>query len=344
MKALATTDLQHILAHTGEVWAALRGARLFITGGTGFFGRWLLESLTWANDQLDLGLAALVLTRDPAAFAARLPHLAAHPALRFQAGDVRSFALPPAAPAFTHIINAATDALPAVNNDTPLVMLDTIVEGTRRTLDLARRDGASYLLVSSGAVYGPQPPALSHLAEDFGGAPDPTDPGAAYGQGKRQAEFLTATYARQYGLAARIARPFAFVGPALPLDAHFAVGNFIRDGLAGRPLEINGDGTPYRSYLYAADLAIWLWTIMLQGEPGRPYNVGSEEALSIAELAQTVAALFSDPAPVQVARQAQPGVPASRYVPSTRRAEEELGLRRLIDLPEALRRTIEWYS
>lgn len=334
-------DLDHVLAHTGALWEDLRGKRLFLTGGTGFFGCWLLESFAWANDALGLGAEALVLTRDPDAFAAKHPRLAAHPALGFHRGDIRSFPFPDGA--FSHVVHGATEAKASLNRDDPLGMIETITEGTRRTLEFARRCGAGrFLLTSSGAVYGVQPPGLSHVPEEYVGAPDCARAGSAYGEGKRLAELFCAVYADRHGLDVGIARGFAFVGPFLPLDSHFAVGNFLRDGLRGGPIEIGGDGTPYRSYLYAADLAIWLWTILLRGRPGRAYNVGSESAITIAETAQAVAAQFSPAPPVHRGRAPTAGRAAERYVPSVERARSELGLDVWIGLDEALRRTTAW--
>jgi dTDP-glucose 4,6-dehydratase len=161
-----------------------------------------------------------------------------------------------------------------------------------------------------------------------------------YSEGKRVAEHLAAIYHRRHGLAVTIARGFAFVGPYLPLDGPFAIGNFLRDGLAGGPVRVGGDGTPYRSYLYAADLAVWLWTILLRGTPCRPYNVGSEQDIAIAALARKIADVFQTE--VHVARPAEPGKVPERYVPSTRRARTELGLDAWIGLDDGIARTLRW--
>jgi dTDP-glucose 4,6-dehydratase len=327
-------DLDHILSHTAGLWGALRGARLFITGGTGFFGCWLLESFAWANDRLELGAKAVVLSRDAAAFRQKAPHLAGHPDIQFHPGDVRTFDFLPGR--FSHVIHAATDSSTGLNERDPLGMFDSIVTGTRHVLDFAVIAGARrFLLTSSGAVYGKQPPEMTHVPETYMGAPDTMDPRSAYAEGKRAAELLCAVYGQRYGLETTIARGFAFVGPYLPLDVHFAIGNFIRDAMEERTITVKGDGTPRRSYLYGADLAIWLWTILVRGESCRPYNVGSEQDLSIAELA----AACADGQSVRVLGAARPGQPGPSYVPSTARIRNELGLQHHVGLPDSIRRT-----
>jgi nucleoside-diphosphate-sugar epimerase len=341
MRGVPVQDLDHVLAHTAGLWDELRGSRLFITGGTGFFGHWLLETFLHADARLGLEARAVVLTRDAAGFRRRAPHLAEAEALQFHEGDVRSFADPEGP--FTHVIHAATPTVTGATEDERLALLDTIIDGTRRTLNVAVRCGArKLLLTSSGAVYGRQPADLTHVGEDYPGSPDPVAVGSEYGEGKRVAEALCALYHRRHGLETKIARCFAFVGPYLPLDAHFAVGNFLRDGLAGGPVNVGGDGTPWRSYLYAADLMVWLWTLLFRAPAARPYNVGAEEAITIAELARRVASQFGTE--VRIARPPVPGVSAQRYVPSTQRAREELGLRAWIGLDEAIARTVQWHK
>ena len=331
-------DLDHILASTTGLWEELRGKRIFITGGTGFIGAWLLESFAWANAKLDLGASATVLSRNPITFAARMPHLAARSDLIFHEGDVRNFSFP--AGSFDFVIHAGTTSSAPVE---PLEMFATVVDGTRRVLELAAtRSTRKLLFVSSGAVYGRQPAGLTHVPEDYAGAPDPLDPASAYGEGKRAAELACALAGQKHGFETKIARGFAFVGPHLPLDAHFAIGNFIRDGLRGGPIRVRGDGTPFRSYLYAADLAAWLWTILLRGKSCHPYNVGSEEALTIAQVARAAAAAFNPERIVIIDKQPVPGAPPQHYVPSTKRAREELGLQTRIALNDAIARTILW--
>jgi dTDP-glucose 4,6-dehydratase len=334
-------DLDHVLAQTSGLWDELRGARVFVTGGTGFVGCWLMETFLWANDCLGLQASVAVLTRNGQGFRQKAPHLAGHPAVTVFDGDVRNFEFPDAA--YSHVVHAGTDTGPTPTAGDRLRVFDTIVDGTRRTLEFARRAGTRrFLLTSTGAVYGRQPAELTHVPEEYAGGPDPANPVLAGAEAKRAAEMLCAMYA-DADFEPTIARCFAFVGPYLPPDSHLAAGNFIRDALQGRPIRVLGDGTPYRSYMYAADLAIWLWTILLRGQPVRPYNVGSEAAISIADLAREIAKEFGSDLPVRIARTATSGAVPERYVPRTARARNELGITMTVDRPEALKRTVDWY-
>jgi dTDP-glucose 4,6-dehydratase len=336
-------DLDHILQHTAPLWNKLRNQKIFITGGTGFFGSWLLETLAWANLKLDVNIKAVVLTRNPDAFASKCPHLALNPALYFYQGDVRNFRLPTGD--YSHIIHAATAASSVFNANQPLAMLDTIIEGTRHTLDFAKTAGTqNFLYISSGAVYGKQPHHLSHLTEDYPCQPDLLDARSAYSVGKCTAEHLCYLYGVKLGLAVKIARCFAFIGPYLPLDGTYAAGNFIRDSLYQDTITIQGDGTTYRSYLYAADLVIWLLTILLQGESLRPYNVGSEDAVTIAELARLIANTDDTPPSINILQKALSEQPAERYIPSTQRAASELVLHQHISLSDAIIKTKKWHQ
>ena len=344
-------DIRGVLSRTQSLWPDLKGASVFITGATGFFGIWLLETLLAANREFSLGCRVIALSRNAASFAAKAPHLAHDPALTWLAGDVRDFAFPPGP--VTHVIHAAAEASAKLNAEDPQTMFDVCVEGTRRTLKLAaEKRAARMLFTSSGAVYGRQPPELTHIPEDFTGGPDPLDPKNAYAEGKRAAEQLCAIAGLPppvgTGLHISIARCFAFVGPYLPLDAHFAIGNFIRDALAGGPIRVNGDGTPYRSYLYAADLAEWLVTIMIRGQARRVYNVGSEEQVSIHDVGDRVAVaterIWPDLGRPNVLFAKLPSciVFPERYVPATGRCREALRLFETVPLDEAICKTLRW--
>lgn len=340
LATLPRTDLDHVHALVGGRWEALRGQRLFLTGGTGFIGKWLLATALDANHRLGLDCQLTVLTRDPLAFRAHAPHLASDPAVELVQGDVRNFDIP--AQRFDVLIHAATDvANPAAALDT----FDTCVQGTRQAIEFASRAGAKrVLLVSSGAVYGRQPPGLPALTEDFIGAPDPLVPANAYGQGKRASEWLAVAGAASAGLHLTIARCFAFVGPYLPLDKQFAIGNFLRAAMAGEPIVIQGDGTPWRSYLHAADMAAWLWVLLVDGQDRRAYNVGGHEALTIHQLAQRVVTILGSASTITVKQAPHEGTPAERYVPNVQRILSELRLPSPLGLDEAIRRTAQWHS
>jgi nucleoside-diphosphate-sugar epimerase len=340
---LSTIDLDHILVHTRELWSEMRGQRIFLTGGTGFFGCWLVESFLHANRTERLGAEATILTRNPEAFAQKCPHLTSDSAITLLAGDVRDFTVPDGE--FRYVVHAGTESSTSLAVEEPLAMLETILRGTERTLQFAAGHGTQkFLMTSSGAVYGPQPASITHIPEEYAGGPNPIDRASVYGEGKRAAELMCALYAATHGMECKIARCFAFVGPHLPLDAHFAIGNFIRDAMRGDAIHVNGDGTTKRSYMYAADLAIGLWTMLFRAPSLEPFNVGSDRELSILEVAYAVSAALGSKAQVQVAQQAEPGIQARQYVPSTSKAQHRFGLQCHVSLEDAIRRTAAWHG
>jgi dTDP-glucose 4,6-dehydratase len=329
--ALLAEDQRYILSRIASLLPELKNAKILLTGGTGFFGKSLLLALQGIE-----GINVTVLSRDPDLFIKEFPYLQ-FPGLKYIKGDTRNFEVNEA---FTHVIHAATAASAVLNESNPLAMLSTILEGTQHVLDLcvAQAEKPQVLFVSSGAVYGRQPADIAHISEAYQCAPDIYNTHNAYGIGKYTAEHLCCQYHHLYHLSIKMARCFAFVGPYLPLDAHFAVGNFIRDGLNGGPIKVNSDGSAFRSYQYAADLVVWLLHILVRGQSCYPYNVGSDEDYDIEQIAHKVASFFNTS--VEIAKKRDVDVLPARYVPSVQRAMDELNLPANLVLEVALAKTI----
>ena len=298
--------------------------RFFITGGTGFFGKSMLDYRLRHPDWQWAKAEWIILSRAPERFAAEYPQLANQAGISFVEGDVRDFAFPQGP--FDAIIHAATSAVTTLSDEE---MTSVILDGVRHVADFARAaDCKKILFTSSGAVYGPQ---TEPVAEERGCRPT-----TAYGKGKLAAERMLI----DLGFCVRIARCFAFVGPHLNRKIHYAIGNFIQDCHEGQPIIMNGDGTPLRSYLYADDLVEWLFAILERGKSGRPYNVGSDHALSILELAERARRVLGTNNEIIVKGKAEPGAKPSVYVPEIGRAQGELGLSVSVSLDEAIRRTV----
>jgi nucleoside-diphosphate-sugar epimerase len=320
---LPAADVNSVVGWAAGDLEQLRGARVFVTGGTGFIGSWIAESLLAADDQLRLGLRLALLTRRPESLP---PRVAGHRAVEVIKGDVRFRS---AAGAWDFVVHAAATSSAAPDAaDADDVVTSTIVDGTRAVLETSA--SARLLFLSSGAVYGPQAgPVTEHTGF--------TATASVYAEAKRRAERLLLDASAD----ATIGRLFSFVGPGLPLDRHFAAGNFIGDALAGRPLVVRGDGSAVRSYLYPADLMTWLFALLVRGATGRAYNVGSPMPITIRELAELVGRQVDQP--VQVLGGVAVGDGGGLYLPNVDRAVTELGVGVRTPLPEALARTIAWH-
>ena len=309
----------------------------FVTGGTGFFGKALLRH--WGSEQGrdDKPSHLTLLSRSPENFKSSNPDFSSLDGIHFHSGDISNPDSLPINARFDGIIHAATDSTNGAALS-PLIRYDQIVEGTRHVLDLAIASGAKrFLLTSSGGVYGPQPSHTERIPEDYTGMPDPMHVSNAYSVGKRAAEHLCTLYADKYGLEIIVARCFAFVGQDLPLDVHFAIGNFIRDALWANEIIVNGDGSPLRSYLDQRDLANWLTKLLHFGRPGEAYNVGSGKAISIADLAHLVRDIVSPSKPVRILGKPVDNAVRNRYIPDVDKIKNELGLVATYSLEQSIR-------
>lgn len=336
-------DLDYILLHTKGLWKELCNRKIFITGGSGFFGSWLLESFAWANDKLNLNASAVVLTRNPEAFKKRAPHLYNHTAIKFLKGDIKDFVFPKGS--FSYLIHSSGYQQAAGEKARKVLMVNEMLNGATRVLDFCiKANVKKMLLVSTGAVYGNPPSRMKKIPEEFSDSIDPSMSKGTYHHVRRMMEALSAAYAEENKFEVKIARCFSFIGPYLPLNGRFAASDFIHDVLNQRNITVKGDGKPVRSYLYMADLMVWLWPILFRGKSCRPYNVGSEHPITIHKFAEKFANQSVPPLAVSIQKKSSDGAAPDYYVPDTTRAREELNLHQRIMLSAAIKKTMKWYT
>lgn len=302
-----------------ELASQLQGKSILITGGSGFFGKNLCEALK------PLGTKIYAMARNPVAQEGI--HFIQHDVTKPFNFDTK----------IDYMIHAAT---PVTADDNFEKNIDIIINGTKNALDFAKKINCSkFLLVSSGAVYGEQPEELAKIPETYIIKEAFFDFKSAYGTGKRISELLALDWARRTGKNLTIARCFAFSGRHLPLDQHFAIGNFVSDALTTKTINIKGDGSARRSYMDADDLVVWLMTILLHGESGEAYNVGSDNEISIKDLAQKIAEHVPG-TKVHIQNGQNISSKRNKYIPSIEKAKTKLNLDIKINLDESIQKMI----
>lgn len=324
--------------------SSLKGECLLITGGTGFMGTWLAEIITFLNDNHSFGTKLILLSQNAYNFSAKASHLATRNDIVLIEKDVRNLIELPEE--VTYLIHAAANPDSRQHSSDPLRVTEVITKGTENVLAAANRlpNLKKFANISSGLIYGPQPLELEKIPESYHGGPDCDSIVSVYPEAKRFAETLCVVYRSQFKLPTIVIRPFAFIGPYQLLDKPWAVNNFIRDSLMGGPIRILGDEGTVRSYLYGSDMAIWILKMLIDGQPGLAYNVGSPHGLSLKQLAEKIAANFPVPPKIISVTPISSNARRSRFVPDIRLAQETFGLVQNVDIDEAIRRTLYWYK
>ncbi len=340
--ALVRADAEAVLEGRVERLHALRGQHIFITGGTGFLGTWLLELAKVLNERHDFGLRATVFSRNAQALAAHWPHLGREKWVSLHEGDIRYISDLPRD--VRYIVHAAALTDRRLFASQPTAVAETNSLGTLRILRAANllEDLQKFVLLSSGLVYGSQPWELPRINEDFAGVLRCNEVNAVYPESKRFAEVIAQCAVSESKLPVVTLRPFAFVGPYQSLQLPWAVTDFIRDSFNGGPIRIMGDGATVRSLMYYSDFAFGVLVALAAGRPRATYNLGSDEPVDLLTLAQKITRHFS-PVPEIRLRLGQSGHARNRLVPDTGRMAQELGFKVTVSLDDALQKTIAWH-
>ena len=337
-------DVAEVVKDNVQLLAPLKGGKILITGGTGFVGTWLVETLAYLNDQFGYGVRMQLLAKHASQFKARVPHLGGRKDVALIDRDVKDII--EINDDVAYVIHAAANPDNRLHASDPLRVMGVISKGTESALAAASRISGlkKFMNISSGLVYGPQPLGLEALPEIFLGGPDCASIMSVYAESKRFAETLCTVHRNQYKMPVVTARPFAFIGPYQLLDKPWAVNNFINDALRGGPINIMGDEHTVRSYMYPSDMAFWLLRILAAGESGHAYNVGSPHGITLKELADKIASNFTPQPQVALASKAYKAQHRSRFVPDVKAAETDLGLRLTVGIDEAIKNTLLWHK
>jgi nucleoside-diphosphate-sugar epimerase len=355
---LVASDCGYILERLSDEFAEMAGSRLLITGGAGFLGYYLIQSVLAWNRRTPAG-GAISLTiydnfaRGVPAWLSSLEQDAEFSIVRHNVIEP----LPPEIGAFDYIVHAAGIASPTYYRKFPIETMDANITGLRSLLDYAlsqRESGRpvrGFLFFSSSEIYGDPPADQIPTTEDYRGNVSCTGPRSCYDESKRYGETLSVNFARQYGLPITVARPFNNYGPGLKITDRRVLPDFARDMLAGRDIVLLSDGSPSRTFCYSADAIVGYYKVLVRGRPGEAYNIGTEAPeVSMAELAERVAEvgreLFGYRGQVVRRVSAETDYLAdnpARRCPDISKARAELGYEPGVDLEEGLRRALTWY-
>ena len=336
------SDTAAVLKGRTDLLKPLAGTHLVISGGTGFLGTWLLELIAALNTDYQFNTRVTIYSRSAPDYSRRHKQLGAHKEFRFLEGDIRFLTELPHETDYIIHAAALTDRRLFASNPTAVGEVNSL--GTIRLLRAASllENLRNLLLVSSGLIYGPQSLSVERINENYSSGFPCDRANAIYAESKRFSEAFAASFVSETKIPLVIARPFAFVGPYQSLELPWAVTDFIRDSLAGRPIKIMGDGSTVRSLMYASDFAYWTLAALVRGQARHAYNIGSPEPVDLLSLARMITEHFTPPPDIQT-KVGQSGHETTRLVPCVEKSRRELGVQLTVPLAEAIQKTINWH-
>jgi UDP-glucuronate decarboxylase len=355
---LLRDDLETLCEDLAAEFGRMGGGRLLITGGGGFLGYYLIQSVLHWNDTRASGARIRTVVYDN--YARGVPEwleaLRGHKDLQLVRQDMIQ-PLPRDMGHFDFIVHAAGIASPMYYRAQPLKCIDANINGLRNLLDyaLAEREAGrpvkAFLFYSSSEIYGDPAASAIPTPETYRGNVSCTGPRACYDESKRFGETLCVTFAQHHGVPVKIARPFNNYGPGLKITDGRVIPDFAGNVLSGRDIVMLSDGSPKRTFCYATDAIAGYYKVLVRGGDGEPYNVGIEKPeISMAELASIVIdaarELFGYRGKVVLGKAKEADYLVdnpNRRCPVIAKAREQLGYHPRVAVEDGVRRSLIWY-
>ncbi len=314
---------------------ALRNSEILVTGGTGFFGKWIIEIIAYLNDNLEFNIKLYLVARNNSLYINEI--IKKRNDMFFIKNDVRNLREIPST--VEYIIHAAATPDNSIHMSNPIEVMDTIAQGTKQVLDVALGlDNIKKILnISSGQVYGTLHSNM--ISENSIGTIDTNSINSIYPEAKRYSETLSIAYKSLYKLPVVQVRPFSFIGPHMGLEKPWAINNFIKDAIKFRKIKIFGNGKPIRSYMYPTDMAWWLLSMLVDSKNGVIYNLGSSEGISLEKLAMKIKTKVGVDVNIDILNMNED---SAVFVPDDSLVKNRLDLDIKVDIDEALDKTIDW--
>jgi len=306
--------------------------KVFVTGGAGFIGSWLCDSL------IEEGHEVVCVDNLGSGNKKNVEHLLPNPRFKFMKHDIREpLEIGEKVDCIFHLASRASPA------DFERYSIDILLAnslGTYNMLELARKNNARFLLASSSEIYGD--PKIHPQLESYWGNVNPIGPRSCYDESKRFSESLTVNFHKKYGLDVRIARIFNTYGPRMRSDDGRIISNFIVQTLKNEPITVYGDGSQTRSFCYVSDMVNGLMKLMFtDGLGGDVINLGSRDEVAVLEVAKLIKKLTSSKS--EITFKPLPENDPKRRNPNISKAKDLLGWEPSITLDVGLYKTIEYF-
>jgi|APSaa5957512535_1039671.scaffolds.fasta_scaffold45834_2 nucleoside-diphosphate-sugar epimerase len=335
-------DCKEVVEGNIHALKKLKGQSIFISGASGFMGKWVIEIINYLNENYDFNTCVFAHASSVTDEAEIYPSIYNNDLIVLIDGDIKN--ITEIDPFVSYVLHLASSPDNRVYSSDPIKGVKDIIKGTEKILAASFRleNLLNFTLLSSGMVYGPIPFTKDYIAEDSFFGFDSSSLSSFYPEAKRISESFVQAYRAQYKMPVTIFRPFAFIGPYQHIDRPWAINNFIRDGLRGEPIRIIGDEDTVRSYMYPSEMALWVLLGMLNQSGDNIFNLGSSDGKSIRQIAEKVEKSFGGNIGLSVNLPPNSSL-KSKFVPSVEKFEQLFNLKLKINTEEAIKKTIEWH-